>query len=512
MKKIYLLLAICTVLSSCKSFLDIKPAGKLIPPKGDVASFDKLLNNNVTLRVIYENNNGESILPYLCDDIEMSDNQANHAWYDGHPNIDCYFGHIFKLPYDNPATFDSYWTYGLYAAAQYFNTCINGVRRNLTPDNQKQGMETMAQATVARAWGYFTASLGYGPVYKPKGDNSKRVLPYRESDDVMSPMEDLSTLQEIYDKVLLDIHTSLPYIPDNSHSNARFGKVQTYAFLAYYHLFTANYDSVAFYADKSLKLAAAQNGGVENLFYDMNLFSWANTMVATEPDARYVSSINTSQGSIDLSDTRMREICLFRDAPFVRNNQSYPSKEFLSLFDFNTDLRCQYFFFEYDGYKTAVQGKLYDDGRRIMNYQYKIGRTVGYSYPEVLLMRAEGRARTGDLQGALADLNYLRKFRHKKGTPALAISGSDNIINEIINERRRELPVASYKRFADLKRFTNELGKPWARESITHVVKGVSYTQKIDSEYYVLPIKNTVLKWNPQWGIPMDDRPWSSNK
>lgn len=127
-------------------------------------------------------------------------------------------------------------------------------------------------------------------------------------------------------------------------------------------------------------------------------------------------------------------------------------------------------------------------------------------------MRAEGRARTGDLQGALDDLNYLRKFRHKKGTPALVISGKDNIIGEVINERRRELPIASYKRFADLKRFTNELGKPWAKEYITHVVKGVKYTQKVDSEYFILPIRNVVLKWNPQWNIPLDERPWSASK
>lgn len=127
-------------------------------------------------------------------------------------------------------------------------------------------------------------------------------------------------------------------------------------------------------------------------------------------------------------------------------------------------------------------------------------------------MRAEGRARTGDLQGALDDLNYLRKFRHKKGTPALVISGKDNIISEVINERRRELPIASYKRFADLKRFTNEPGKPWAKEYITHVVKGVKYTQKVDSEYFILPIRNVVLKWNPQWNIPLDERPWSASK
>ena len=512
MKRYILLLIASLIIVSCSDFLDVKPAGKLIPGNGDVSSFDKLLNNNNTIDWIYQNNNRGSILPYLCDDVEISDNQAEYAWYNGHPNIDGYFAHIFKTPYGNPAVQDYYWNWGFYKSAQYFNSCIEGVKSVMTSDTEKQAMETIAQATVARAWGYFTASLGYGPVYKPKGGNSTRVLPYRESSDVMSPMEDLFTLKEIYDRVLSDIHTSLPYIPEAASQNTRFGKVQTYAFLAYYHLFTANYDSVAFYANKSLELAANQNSGMDNLFYDMNLFTWADAKVATDPDARNSSTINTSQGNTDVTASYMRENCLYRTVASPNNSVAYPSKEFLSLFDFDTDLRCQFFFFEYDGYKTTVQGKVYDDGRRILNYQSKMGRTSGFSYPEVLLMRAEGRARTNDLQGALQDLNYLRKFRHKTGTQELVMSGQDNIINEVINERRRELPAASHKRFADLKRFSNEIGKPWAKESVTHIVQGTAYTQKVDSEYFVLPIRNDVLRWNPHWNIPLEERPWSNNK
>ena len=292
--RLSILLILSLTLASCTKFLDVKPAGKLIPESGDVSSFDKLLNNTNTISYIFYNNNGISALNFLGDDIQLSDNQADFAWYNGHPNIDCYFAHIFKKPYGNPATQDYYWNWGFYKAAQYFNACIDGVNKVKTADTEKEAQETIAEATVARAWGYFVASLGYGPVYKPKGDNSAKVLPYRTASDVMSQMEDLSTLQQIYDRVLSDIHTSLPNIPDRVSSNTRFGKVQTYAFLAYYHLFTAHYDSVAFYADKALTMAAAQAGGMENLFYDMNQFSWADAKVATDPDSRFSSSINTT--------------------------------------------------------------------------------------------------------------------------------------------------------------------------------------------------------------------------
>lgn len=513
MRKIIIINLILSLLfCSCANFLDVKPAGKFIPTEGDVVSFDKLLNNTNTIDYIYLNNNGICLLPFLCDDIEISDNQAEYAWYNGHPNIDCYFAHVFKRPYGNPANQDYFWNLGFYRASQYFNACIDGINGIRTPAVEKEANETIAQATVARAWNYFMAALGYGPVYKPAGDNSRRVLPYRTSSDVMSPMEDLSTMDEVFKRVLGDIHSQMNYIPEIVPSNTRFGKTQTYAFLAYYHLFTANYDSVAFYADKALTMAAGAAGGMENLFFNMNGFSWADSKVATDPDARYGSSINTSQGSDALDESYIRENCLFRESAHIKNSGAYPSEEFLALFDRGTDLRCEYFFFEYLGYKTIQGGVEYDDGRRIQNYQIKVSRTSGYTYPEILLMRAEGRARTNDLTGALADLNYLRKFRHVTGTPDLLISGQDNIINEVIKERRRELPVGSTKRIFDLKRFTNEPGKPWAKESITHIVQGVSYSQKVDSDFFVLPISNDVLRWNPHWGVPLNETPWSSSK
>lgn len=509
-----------SVLSSCDKFLDVKPAGKLIPQSGDVASFDKLLNNTATISYVYQNNNSTSCIVFLGDDIEMSNNQADYSWKSGNPNIDCYYAHVFKRPYNNPASQDYFWNSGFYKAAEYFNSCIDGVNSVRTPAVERQANETIAQARVARAWGYFYAVLGYGPVYKPGGDNSRKTIPYRVSSDVMSPMEDLSTTQEVFNRVLSEIHNSLPYIPENTASNTRFGKVQTYSFLAHYHLFTQKYDSVAYYADKALVLAAQQQGGMDNLFYDMNKFSWAAN-VSSNPDLRASTLINTTQGTVPLTATYNREICLYRTSANTGQPSApstYPSAEFLSLLDASTDLRCEYFFFEYNGYKTTANGVTYNDGRKILNFQVgtsaapKMARTSGYTYPELLLMRAEGRARTGDLGGALSDLNYLRKFRHKTGTIDLASMSQDATIQEVINERRRELPTGSPKRFFDLKRFSLESGKTWCKPSITHVVKGVSYTQNVDSDFFVLPISNDVLRWNPQWGIPLDSSPWSSNK
>jgi hypothetical protein len=500
--KILTLIILSVFLSaSCSKFLDVKPAGKLIVQKGDIVSYDNLMNGSGVLGSGFKNA-GNYIM--LTDEIEVSDNHITYNTNDSY--IAGHNAYIFKTPYSNPITKDNIWG-AFYNVAQTYNCCIDGVNDVRTPDTAEEADATIAQATIGRAWSYFTASLLYGPVYKPNGNNSTKVLPYRKTSQVLSPMEDLSTLDEVYANVSNDIHSVLKNVPDVVTGVARFGKVQTYALLAYYHLFTAKYDSVAYYANKALTMAAEQKGGIDNLFYDMNKFSWADSKVATEPDARYRSSINTSQGDVALSDANMREICLYKYIGLT--GLCYPSQELLGLFNATTDLRREYFFFEYDGYKGTLGGVAYNDGRRIQNYQSKAAYTSGFTYPEILLMRAEGYVRTNKTAEALADLNYLRKFRHKTGTPDLNISGADNIMLEIANERRREIPICSHKRFADIKRYTNDTGKPWSKSAITHTVRGKSFTQNIDSDYFVMPIANDVIKYNPQWGLEENATPWS---
>ncbi len=513
-----IILTLTTILAfsfaSCDDFLDVKPVGKLTPAEGDVVSYDRLLNNTSTINYVFHNSNSGSPLPYLTDDVQITDNQAAASWTDGHANIDCYYAYIYQMPYANPNVHDTYWNSGFYKAAQYFNACIDGVKDVMTPATDAYAKEVIAQATVARAWGYFTASLGYGPVYKPNGTNSAKVLPYRTKSSVTADMENISTLQEVYDRVLADVHSVLPYVPEQTSSNTRFGKVQTYAFLAYYHLFTCEYDSVAYYANKSLEQAAINAGGMENLFYDMNKFSWARAEeVLEDPDNREGSRINTTEGEDAVTSTWMREIALYRKSANISGFKcAYPSEEYKALFDKETDLRAEYFIFDNIGFKGTWAGVEYDDERQVQAYQDKIARTAGYTYPEILLMRAEGYARTGKTANALADLNYLRKFRHKTGTPELTLSGADEIMTEIANERRREIHIGSYKRFADLKRYTNDAGKPWSKSEISHTVQGKTYKASIDSEYFVLPISNEVLRWNPHWGIPFNESSWSSTK
>lgn len=517
-KHIFILFAITIIFPACSKFLNVKPAGKLIPEMGDVTSYANLLNSDYTLTggfsgIPFQNISG-CRLNYLTDDIEISNNQSNYFWISSFPNIDSYFAYIFKTPYYNPNTEDLYvWGMDFYRSIEYLNVCIDGVNSVRTEKEEQLANETIAQAKVARAYLFFNLNLIYGPVYDPKGTNNSRTIPMRTQSDVMAPMEDLSTTEEVLSQVLKDLHSSLRVTPEVVSSPAKFGKVATLAFLAHYHLFTQKFDSVALYANQALNLAATQNGGIENLFYDYNKFTWADASVISDPNKKNASTINTSQGSVPLTATYNREMLLYRTcaSPPVAS-YAYPSAAFLNLFNASYDLRREFFFFEYNGFKIVQSGVTYDDGRKILNYQTKMARTSGFSYPELLLIRAEGRARTNDLAGAIADLNLLRKFRMKPGFTPFSSTSQDAVIEEVLNERRRELPVGSPKRFLDLKRLVLDKGKPWAKESITHIINGTSYSANVNSDYFRIPIQNDIILKNPHWGLEIETRPWSSQK
>lgn len=494
------------ILTSCKKYLDIKPKGSFIPVT--VADYDHLLDNSNAMEYNFQDNNRGSLLSTLNDNVTLSEGQAKAGYIlSNHPNIGRYYAFVFRQPYNDPMGADYFWsagTFGVYPQISYFNNTIEGIRSvadKSAADEELAGRST-AQALVARAWCYFNANLVYGPAYKPGGNNNTRTLPYVISPDLGAPIPDLSTSEQVMTNVLNDLHAALPYLPDNASWPSRANKNTGLAMLAYFHLFTQKYDSVAYYAN--LAWTGATAGNPAKVIYDYNLFNWSN------PANLVTSLISTPQDAF-LNAVNSREILFYRgtDAQIGQGTAlSYPSNELIALFDQTNDLRFKYFYINAQGYKTTLGGG-YDDGMRISNYRsIRMKITEGFSYPEVLLMRAEGYARTNQLNLAIDDLNTLRKYRFKTGVPELIAGTQDEVINMVLQERRRELPLGGIKRFMDLKRLVLDVGKPWAKTQITHTLGSQTYTGTIDSQDFILKISNPVLQFNPKWGIPLDTRPF----
>ena len=485
--------------TSCNKFLDVKPKGKLIPQ--EIADYNHLLDNEDIVKYIFLDNNTGCMLGYMTDNMNMSEGTGKVIYIgNSSPNLDRYYGYIFRAPYKNPNTLDYFWEWGTYRSMKYFNNVIDGINGIRNSDNAAEADAVLAQAYTNRAWAYFHTVMIYGPVYKPGGNNNAKVLPYVTSSNITDPVPDLSTQEEVMTKVLADLHKALPVAPASTNFPSRPNKTATQAMLAYYHLFTGKYDSVAYYANLAWTAATAQ--GVDKVLYDYNALSFADP-------------VNPSKSAIKSPDNKIytagsRETLLFR-ASDQTGGQMYPSDEFIALFDPAKDLRYKYFFQLAPGFKGTYLGVTYDDGNRLQYYRGtgRFTMTGGFTYPELLLMRAEGYARTNKLAEAMADLNTLRQYRFVSGTPPLTMPASqDAVIQLVLDERRRELPLGHIKRFMDLKRFAAEPGKPWSKTKIVHQLGAQTFEGIIDSPAFILPISNTILTYNPQWGIPLDTRPY----
>lgn len=492
--------------TSCHKYLDVKPKGTLIPTT--VSDFDHMLDNASTVEFYFQDNNRGSLVSYLSDNMEVTEGQAKAGFViANNPNIGRYYAHIFRQPYTDPNSNDYYWStgsQGVYSQMMYFNNVIKGISSipNKSVAEQDLAASAIAQARTARGWAYFNLNLLYGPVYKPGGNNNTPTIPYVTSPDLSEPMPMLSSSEQVMQLVADELYAALPDLPADATWPSRANKAAGQTMMAYYHLFTQKYDSVVYYANLAWTSSAA--GDPSKVLYDYNLFDWTNP-------ANLVSSLITSPQDLFVNAVNNREMLLYRGMDMMAGQAtqlSYPSAELIALFDQTNDLRFKYYFISAPGYKTTLGGG-YDDGTRISNYRYnKMRPTDGFTYPELLLIRAEGYARTNQLTLAIADLNTLRRYRYKTGTPQLTAGSQDQVIQAVLDERRRELPVGGIKRFMDLKRFVVETGKPWSKQAITHHVGAETFTGRIDSKDFILNIPNTVLKYNPAWNIPLDTRPF----
>ncbi|WP_316839455.1 RagB/SusD family nutrient uptake outer membrane protein [Pedobacter gandavensis] len=510
---IYPIVMICLLaVSSCKKYLDVKPVGKIIP--ATVGEFDALLDNETIARWNFIDNNLGSSIGFLTDDLQLSDGLGKVLYVgNNHPNLERFYAYTFRQPYKKNSSTDLFWSYG-YRNVFYFNNVIDGIEslKSKSSVEEANGKAVIAQALVNRAWWYFNAAMVFGPVYKPGGNNNEKVIPYRTQSDINAPMEELSTQEEMFAKVGKDIRTAIPNIPDHVNWPSRPNKVVAQTLMAYYHLFTQKYDSVAYYANLAWTAASAK--GVDAVIYDYNSLSLAT------PANPVGSLLNSPDGLIRAVNSR--EMLYYRTPDFgagsVNGTPSYPSDELIALHDKNNDLRYKWFYLSTAGYKTTFNGTTYDDGQRVQNFRSasnatatqngKTIMTVGFTYPELLLMRAEAYARTNRLAEAIADVNTLRKYRYKPGTPNLVMGSQDEVITAVLDERRRELAILGLKRFMDLKRFSLDVGKPWNKMKISHQFDGQLYQGMIDSKDFIFPIPNSVIQYNPQWGVPLDNRVW----
>ena len=495
-----------SLLSSCGDYLDVKPVGKMIPT--EVSQFENVLNNTTTLSYQFMDNNRGCSYAFLGDNLQISENQMKFNYIASFPNQDLIAAYKYYSPMLDPKSTPMWWTYG-YRALGLFNNIIDGVSGIDAESAYAKGV--IAEAKVGRAWIYMNFALMYGPMYNPNSANDTKVIPFRLSGDPTVANGDLATTAQVFAGVKEDLDYACENCPQTVSNPSRANKAAAYAARAEYYMYLRDWQNMLADSKKAWDLALENVGGDESkLIYNFADFSYYSTSpVEPDPgcDKEYYMDIQGPDNVFD--QTTNRENLLYRIAPSSRVvSRFYPSDDWASIFDKEHDLRWKLFALKAPGYTGKQGGESYDDGPRVLYTRAdNLSNTQAYTHPLLLLMKAEAEARTGDRTAALADLNILRKYRYSGEDTSLkdaSLSG-DKLLEEILNERRREQPLVSIQRTLDLKRYVFDIGKPWCKTTITHKCGAKTYSKAITDAYYQsLNIDNAILKYNPQWGISLN--------
>ncbi|AUP80681.1 RagB/SusD family nutrient uptake outer membrane protein [Flavivirga eckloniae] len=464
MKKIVYIILSTIILCACdrEEYLDIEPKGVVIPSK--VIDYRLLLDQEESdfdaispgfLRT-YSNTN------LMSDDATSVGVELN---FDGgvSKNMFTFADNIYEETQEDP---DWQATYGqIYAC----NIVLEGVL-DATGGTEAEKRQLYAEALVHRAFAYFVLVNLYGVHYNPATASSDPGVPFRldtELTDVQFPRQ---SIQAVYDLILSDLDSAINDLPDTPVYSFRPSKAGVYAFLARIYLYMGRFDEAKTAADNSLAL--------HNTILDYSAF----------PDIIFPGSGIVTLPSY-LDDVQIT----WAKSGIQPATESFAlSTDLINLISFTDQRRrllAPFWLFGLSGAGSFYAAE-----------SFRIYRNVGFSVPEILLIRAECYAREGNAAMALADLNTLREARFTGPYTPLASTDANEVLDWVKTERRVEL-MGNGMRYFDLKRY-NVFDTP---TDLVHTLNGTTYTLPANSKNWALPIARRYILANPEIGENIRD-------
>ncbi|ERJ57949.1 RagB/SusD family nutrient uptake outer membrane protein [Sphingobacterium paucimobilis] len=456
-----------------KSFLEVDPRGKLIAKNTD--DYNLLLNN----ASYFINFDYPQIV--LGDEIVSVEPYYSNIWSPEAKLLFQYADNIY-LSTANPAESAEFLKM-LYS----YNKIINEVMDS-EGGTEQQKLSLHAEALTNRAWIYLYLINYYGQPYNANtADKDLGYFIITESDVTVDHFE-RSSVQKVYDFIINDLTTAIMHLPESKGSRMRVSKSAAEALLGKTYWFMGKYD-----------LALVQ---FENAFehmpknYTLALFDY-KSMLAENGEWGYDSQLSPMQDIVGPdNEPRNQEVLFYKS---ILSSYSYfdnsfvLSKETLDLFKTpnNSDERLKL-------YSDLMSG---GDPIGTPGVKRKIGFPyihIGITLPDLFLMRAECRARTGDVNGATEDLETLRKSRMKEDDAMVHITDQVALTKYIIEERIREFALQGYRWF-DMRRLS--VDPLFSDQKHVHQVLSESgdlvHTFPLRPERLTLRIPDIVMDANP---------------
>jgi len=459
MKKIIqvpLLLVICLLPFGCtKDFLEVKrDKSQAIP--SSLQEYQALLDNVnvVNFRSAFELNGAGADEYYVTDDRWdlLSSNTEKNAYI--------WAENVFEGEESSP------WNFA-YMRILYANTVLDGLADYNPLDTEEKLYSTvLGHAFFIRAYTYYQLMQTFAPQYDTRSSSEDLGIPLRLEMDITLPVK-RSSVEKVYQQMISDLNQATGLLSARADLKFRPNKQAAYALLSKVYLHKGDYEQALNYADSCL----IRSDGL----LDYNTID--TTLRYTFGEFQY------GEGNSEVLYTELIPgLTILNSTRFCINPEVYDLYE-------STDIRKNAFFF-------PTRGTFTFKGSYVGLYSF----FGGLALDEVVLIRSECRLRTGDLSGALEDINYLLVNRYEKShfVPYVA-DNSDRIMRKIIIERRKQL-ICRGIRWEDLRRFNKEAA---FETTLKRELKGTTFTLEPGSPRYTWPIPDEVIRMS---GIPQNPR------
>jgi starch-binding outer membrane protein, SusD/RagB family len=431
-KKILKTLLLTGLLLSCNEhFLDKKPNKSIVVPTTP-DDLQALLDNSQVMNVAPALNEGGT------DDLFTTDAGFQFLTQTVERN-----SYIWATDFYQGLTYNPDWN-ALYQQVFYANVVLEALPALEGAGNDKMVNELKGAALFYRAHAFYQVAQLFAAPYN---GSSTPGIPLRLTADVNAPVTRAS-LKETYDRIILDLSQAESSLPLSSYYKTRPTKSACQALLARTYLTMEDYTKAEEYASLAL------NG--TSFLLDYNTLN----PTATRPMPRQNDEILFYASMISYR---------FTTSPFT-----YVDTVLYSTYDDN-DLRKGNFFRQ----------------RALNRYTFKGSYTAnafpfgGIANDEMYITRSECRARNGNIQGALDDLNALLVMRRKTGTfVPIAENDSVELLSIILSERQKEL-IFRGTRWTDLRRLNKD---PNRAKTLERNLMGETYTLPPGDIRYTLPI------------------------
>ncbi len=450
--KFWILILVVTVPFGCGEFLDELPDNRV--EITDLEKAAQLLTSGYS-----EASHG--FLEWMTDNVDFTfgvNIRDNHAqaffWQESFTAAD---------EQDSP---DYFW-YQTYRAISHANEVLAVIDE--LPLNGEQGQARksaiMGEAYLIRAYSHFMLANVFAPPYNAGDAHRKLGLPYVTTPETefFGQYERIS-LSQFYRLVEQDLERGLALVSDRFYANSgkyHFTKSAGYALASRYYLFKGEYQTCIAYSDSLLgTTSTSASGFVRDMISDQ--FQDASSSI----DA-YAQLYNSPDLAANILMIRKESFINYPNFGHGMTNEIYGQVMQSNVFE-RTDARAN---------PALVKGNnaVLPVRHEFLFRRSSLNSDVGFAYhispvltgEEVLLNRAESKVYTGNVAGALQDLQVLAEKRYGRNVVVTIeharrlVGGNPNDIDSdldrlalsllILEEKRREF-VLTGMRWFDLRR------------------------------------------------------------